>query len=168
MIIEKFKIKGWKKKEIGIVISENDEWILTKHIAGDYLVDGFRIYNKKFIKKRNLIPGDDKLIIVLNLKKIKAVKPLNFQFGTTFEILNWVEKTYGLFEFQDHIEDELFYGKLNKITNKEFIIDMIKSDGKIEFEYDFIFQSEEIRTITFESDYFNSIILLMNYEIRKN
>ncbi|MEO5776189.1 MAG: hypothetical protein ABIQ27_04745 [Flavobacterium sp.] len=167
MLVEKFKIKGWKKKETGIVISENDDWILTKHIPVDYVIDGFKLYNKKFIKKRTSLV-DDKLITVLNLKKLNLSVPKSFNFGTALEILNWSEKKYGLFEFQDNKENELFYGKLNEAEENYFIIDMIKSDGKIELKYNYDFSLEKIRVITFETDYFNSIILLMNHELSKN
>lgn len=164
MIIEKFKIKGWKKKEIGIVISENEDWILVKSIPVDYVVDGYKIFNKTFIKKREPILKYDKLFIVLELKNINLDVPKDFKFGSTLDLLNWSEEKYGLFEFQDDDETELFYGKLNKILDNEFVIDMVLSNGKMENQYDFNFLINEIRVITFETDYFESIILLMNYQ----
>ncbi|WP_298122226.1 hypothetical protein [Flavobacterium sp.] len=164
MLIEKFKLKGWKKKETGILIFENENWILAKHIPIDYTVDGYKIYNKKFIKKRKAISNDDKLVIVLKLKKLNLEKPKDLKLDSAFDILKWSENKYGLFEFQDDSENELFYGKMNKIIGNEFIIDMILSNGKIETEYDFNFLIYEIRVITFETDYFESIRLLMNYE----
>lgn len=163
MVIEKFKIKGWKKKEIGVLIYENENWILVKHIPVDYVVDGYKVYNKKFIKKRKIISNDDKLAIVLKLKKLNFDKPKDFEFGSTFDMLKWSESKYGMFEFQDESENELFYGKMNKIIGNKFIIDMILSDGKVETDYDFNFLINEIRVITFGTDYFESMRLLMNY-----
>lgn len=32
--------------ETGMLLFENDEWILVKHIPVDYQIDGFKIYNK--------------------------------------------------------------------------------------------------------------------------
>lgn len=168
MQVEKLKIKGWKKKVVGIIISENNQWVLVKHVEVDYLVDGFKIYNKNFIIKRIPVSENDSLHIVLNLKKVALDFPKSFKFCSTIELLKWSEKKYGLFEFQDDVENELFYGKLNSFNKDEFIIDMIKSDGKIEFKYDYSFDLNEIRSLAFESDYFNSIILLMNYELTKN
>ena len=168
MIVEKFKIKGWKKKEIGILISENEDWILVKYIVGDYMVDGYKIYNKNFIKKRVIISDNETLSIVLKLKKLNLNIPSGFKFGTAIEMLKWSEEKYGLFEFQDDNETELFYGKLNKVIGNEFIIDMILSDGTLEYQYDFNFLTDKIRVITIESDYFESIQLLMNFQIAKN
>lgn len=168
MKVEKFKIKGWKKKEIGIVISENEDWILVKHIPNDYVVDGYKIYNKTFIKRRKPISEEDNLTIVLKLKNVNLNIPDNFKFSSTLDLLKWSEKKYGLFEFQDYSETELFYGKLNKILGNEFVIDMILSDGTFENEYEFNFLIDKIRVITFETDYFESIRLLMNYRIRNS
>ena len=168
MKVEKFKIKGWKKKEIGIVISENEDQILVKHIPNDYVIDGYKIYNKNFIKRRKPISEEDNLTIVLKLKNVNLNIPDNFKFSSTLDLLKWSEKKYGLFEFQDDSETELFYGKLNKILGNEFIIDMILSDGTFENEYEFNFLIDKIRVITFETDYFKSIRLLMNYRIRNS
>jgi hypothetical protein len=163
--IESYKIKGWKETETGIVISENKDWILVNHIV-DYALDGFKIYKKKYIKKR--ISGDSEKQIerVLKLKNKKAQKPKEFVFKNLVETLKWSEKKYGLFEFQDKKESELFYGKINRIENDILIIDMVKSNGIIEKEYDFEFSLKKIRSITFETDYFESIRLLMNDEIK--
>jgi hypothetical protein len=165
MKIESYNIKGWKETETGIVISENEDWILVNHLV-DYVLDGFKLYRKKYIKKR--ISGDSEKQIerVLKLKNKQVQKPKEFVFNDVIETLKWSEKKYGLFEFQDKKESELFYGKINRIENDILIIDMIKSNGQIEKEYDFLFSLKKIRSITFETDYFESIRLLMNDEIK--
>ena len=82
--------------------------------------------------------------------------------------IKWCEDTYGIFEFQDMNEKELFYGKINRIKKNKFIIDMVLSDGKIEKEYDYEFSLNKIRVITFETDYFESIKLLMQDELKNS
>lgn len=52
MKVETYKIAGWKEKETGLLISENEDWILVKHIPVDYVIDGFKLYRKKAVKKR--------------------------------------------------------------------------------------------------------------------
>jgi len=167
MKVESYKIKGWKKREIGLLISENDNWILVKHIPVDYVIDGYKLYQKKHIKKRTTETQEKKIERVLKLKKENLSKPENFEFRNALEMLVWSEKSYGLFEFQDKKETELFYGKINSTKKDTLIIDMIKSNGKIEYNYDFNFSLDKIRSITFESDYFKSIQLLMFDEIKK-
>lgn len=167
MKVESYKIKGWKDRETGLLISENEDWILVKHIPVDYVIDGYKLYQKKHIKKRITKTPEEKKARVLKLKKENISIPENFEFRSVLEILKWSEKLYGLFEFQDKKETELFYGKVNCVKNDSLIIDMIKSNGKIEQNYDFDFSLNKIRSITFESDYFNSIRLLMINEITK-
>jgi hypothetical protein len=162
--VESYKIKGWKEKETGVLITENENWILVNHIPNDYALDGFKLYRKKFVKKR--ISGDSEKQIerVLSLKNKKTPELKGFAFNDVLEILKWSEEKYGLFEFQDKGETELFYGRINRSENDVLIIDMIKSNGQIESDYDFEFSLNKIRSITFETDYFESIRLLMNDE----
>ncbi len=159
--VETYKIKGWKETETGLLVAENKEWVLVKHIPGDYVVDGYKLYKKKFIKKRSSKSEENKIKKVLQLKKIKSKKPSKFKFRSTANMLRFMEKNYGLFEFQDNVENELFYGKISKIKKGKLTIDMIGTDGKIEKKYDFKFSLNKIRSITFKTDYFESIRLLM-------
>ncbi len=167
MKVESYKIKGWKEKETGVLISENEDWILVNHIPADYTLDGFKLYRKRFVKKRISKTSEKQIERVLNLKGKKTPELKEFVFNNVLETLKWSEKKYGLFEFQDKGETELFYGKINRTENDILIIDMVKSNGKVEIDYDFEFSLNKIRSITFETDYFESIRLLMADE-RKN
>ena len=162
MLVETYKIKGWKKRETGLLVAENKDWILVKYIAEDYLIDGYKLFQKKYIKKRTTGPEEKLQARVLKLKKIKATKPKKFKFGTLPNVLRWVEKTYGLFEFQDNEEKELFFGKISQFNGDDLIIDMINTEGGIEKNENWVFSAKKIRSITFDSDYFKSLILLMN------
>ena len=168
MKVESFKIKGWKEKVTGVIISENENWILVNHIPVDYVIDGFKLYRKKFIKKRESIKSEKKIERVLNLKNKKLPELKDFSFNNTLETLKWSEKKYGLFEFQDKEETELFYGNINRTEKDILIIDMIKANGQIETDFDFEFSLKKIRSITFETDYFESVRLLMIDEMKRN
>ncbi len=161
MKVETYKIKGWKNLETGLLIDENAKWILVKHISGDYLVDGYKVYNKNTVLKR-MHKKDEKLKEkVLSLKKVEAKKPKGFKFGSMKTMLEWSEKKYGLFEFQDFEEEVLFYGKIKKIDKELMRIHMIEPNGKLKKNFDYDFSLKDIQALVFESDYFNSIRLLM-------
>jgi len=149
-----------ERPEQGLVISENNDWVLVKHIPVDYVIDGFRLYKKAFIEKRMRSDKEIQIEKVLNLKKVSTEAPKEFIFTDTIGFLRWVEEKYGIFEFQDYDDTELTYGKVNKVDNNMLIIDMIKSDGTVEVEYDYEYDLNEIRAITFETDYHISIQLL--------
>ncbi|WP_062059856.1 hypothetical protein [Aquimarina longa] len=166
MKVETYTIKGWEEKETGLLIDENEDWILVKHIPVDYVIDGYRLYRKNTIQKRKSKSKEEKIARVLRLKNIEIKAPSTFKFTNSIDILRWCEQQYGLFEFQD-TEASLFYGKLSSATDHIFIIDMIQPDGSIEKQYNYDFLPSDIVSITFETDYFESIRLLMNDELRK-
>lgn len=160
-MIETYKINGWEDDETGMLLFENDEWILVKHIPVDYQIDGFKIYHKKWVENRSSGEKEAQIERVIELKGITFNRP-EIKLGNAQEILSQLESRYGLFEFQDDDGDELFYGKLNEINGDEFTINMVGSKGEIIENYDYEFSFDEIRSITFETDYFESIRLLMN------
>lgn len=165
--VETYEIEGWEDAETGLLISENKDWILVKHIPVDYVIDGYRLYKKEFITKRQPAKKAEQIEKVLELKGIKVEQPNNFEFADTLNLLKWCEAEFGLFEFQDEDDTELFYGKINSVDGNELVIDMIHSDATIEPEYEYDFALDEIRVITFLTDYFISIQLLMNYRQEK-
>lgn len=166
MKVEKYKIRDWEDSESGLLITENEDWILVKHIPVDYLIDGYRLYKKEFVEERLRTENEHQIERVLKLKKISVESPINFKFSDTIGLLKWVESTYGIFEFQDQDETELFYGKINRIEDSMLIIDMIKSDGSVEKEYDYEFDIDNIRVINFETDYHLSIHLLWKDKLK--
>jgi hypothetical protein len=161
MNVESIEIHGWNEVQTGLIISETDQWLLVKHIPVDYMIDGFRIYNKKFVNRRSNGTKEKLIERVLSLKSETTEKPISLDFTEVSGLLQWSERTFGIFEFQDDDETELFYGRMNKITADNFlVIDSIFADGSVEYNYDFEFSINEIRVVGFESDYFNSIRLL--------
>lgn len=164
-MIETYKINGWEDDETGMLLYENDNWILVKHIPMDYQIDGFKIYRKNWVESRNSGEKEAQIERVLKLKKVSPEIP-DIKLNSPQEILTQIESKYGLFEFQDDDGDELFYGKLDKIDDDDFTINMIDSTGEIIESYEFDFSFEEIRSITFETDYFESIRLLMNDNLK--
>lgn len=160
MKVESFEIDGWQDVQTGLVVAENTEWVLVKHIPVDYVIDGYRLYKKQYIIKRFTGEAERQIERVLRLKGEKDNLPSNFEFTDTVRFLRWLQEQYGLFEFQDDDETELFYGRINKVFDSILIIDSIHSDGTIEEEFDCDFNINEIRSITFLSDYYNSICLL--------
>ncbi len=158
--VETYKIKGWKETVTGLVISENKDWILVKNIPSDYRLDGYTLYRKEYVKKRLTKTSEQQVERVLGLRNTKIIAPKKFKFDSTANLLKWVEKKYGLFEFQDYDEDVLFYGKINDINKGKLTIDMIKSDGSIDEKFDAKFSLKKIRAISFDTDYFNAIVLM--------
>jgi len=161
MKVETFKIDNWEKNQTGLVVAEDKNWVLVRHIPSDYVVDGYKLYQKKHIKKRINGESEQKVAKVLKLRKVKAKAPKGFKFKKMPKMLKWVEEKYGFFEFQDDIQTELFYGTIRKIKKNKLQIDFINSDGQVEKNFTFPFNLKKIRNISFDTDYFRAIDLLM-------
>ncbi|CAM1372176.1 hypothetical protein [Tenacibaculum xiamenense] len=162
MLIEDYILIDWEEFETGVLLDENEDWILIKSIPVDFQLDGYKLINKKYLENR-FSNDNESLKRVLELRESVFEKPEGFEFGTnTIEILKWVETKYGCFEFQDNEEDELFYGVLSEAKGNTFYIDSIKSNGEIDLDFDVEFSKDSVRTISFESDCFKAICLLFN------
>lgn len=175
MSVETFTIGGWNEPETGLVIGEDNDWVLVKYIPVDYQIDGYKIYKKAFIEERSYTTREAAVEKVLKLKGIKAEVPVGFSFdstmnlfGSTINLLKWSEQKYGLFEFQDDGEKEVFYGRISKVKDKLLTIDMVKADGSVVEKYDYEFEVNKIRAIAFESDYFMSMKLLWEDRLKNN
>jgi len=44
-----FKIRGFVNKSRGIFLQEGEDWLLIKSLFTDYMLDGYRLLNKKYI-----------------------------------------------------------------------------------------------------------------------
>lgn len=165
MTVETFKIKSWEEPVSGLCIAENDEWLLVRHIPVDYVLDGYKLYQKKYIKRRKQTAFDEMRIRLFTLRSESTEVPGGFQFGDTADMLAWIEATYGLFEFQTKTEDELNYGTIETIENDDLVINMVDSHGEFDPMFEDVFSLRKIRSITFDSDYFRAIVLLMEDEL---
>lgn len=164
MNVESFVLDNWKEKYTGAVIAENHQWLLVAHIPVDFVIDGYRLYAKKFLISRTNSTEERLIERVLKLRKINIEVPVRFLFDEAPAILKWSQDTYGLFEFQDNSESELFYGRIYSVIENELVIDFVDSKGIVDDEYDSVFKIDEIRTISFQSDYFQSVCALWRDE----
>jgi len=162
--VESFNISNWSEALTGLIISENPQWVLIKNIKGDYSIDGYVLIKKEHIAKRETSIKEEKIQRVLSLKKESTLLPSWFVFMAPIQMLELVEYNLQLFSFQD-TETEMFFGKVNEIKNDDsFYIDFITPDGEIIKKFDYLFRSDDIVTIEFESDYFEAIRLLWEDE----
>lgn len=157
---ESFQIRDWEEVQTGIVLAENENWILVNHIPVDYLIDGYTLINKKHILKRHSGKDEKQIERVTKLKEVTVKKPEDFEFADTLGLLQWCEGKFGIFAFQTEDEYAAFFGKINRVDKDALIIDSVFADGKVMPDYDFEFDLKEVRTITFGSDYFESMRLL--------
>jgi len=159
--VESFKVKDWEELQTGIILAENSQWLLVKHIPVDFIIDGYCLYNKKYIANRSSGKDEKRIERVTRLKGAVIDLPTDFELTDTLGLLKWSEEKFGLFSFQEQDENAVFFGKVNRITSEAMlVIDSIFSDGKVETDYDYEFDLNDIHAIAFGNDYFESIRLL--------
>lgn len=159
--VEQYTIADWNDSITGILLLENDEWCLIEDIPFDYMVDGYKLIKKEFILSRTTGSKEKTIEKVLRLKGHCPSIPENFSFKNTIETLKDLQSLYGLFEFQDDHDDETFYGNIKMLSDESIVIHSITPDGEIDKSFDYVFNHTKIRVITFLSDYFMCMQLLM-------
>lgn len=164
--VEFVQLSGWEADVMGVWLGENDDWLLLRHIPVDYVVDGYVAIAKRHIKSRKPQPHREQVERVLKLKGINADLPAGFSFSHTVGLLRWVEQQYGLVQFQEE-EDASFLGWLNTEDGTRFRINSLDSDGDTDREFDTWFDAEDIRLVCFDDDYFNSMKLLWQDNVRQ-
>jgi len=167
MNVERIKVKGWKGKERGLILAENEEWLLVQCIPVDYLLDGYKLYRKDSVLKRSTKSDEEMIAHVFGLKKLSNKAPTGFKLGSIESMLGWIEKKHGLFELQMKREEELFFGKLVEMEEEDLVVQLLAFDGSEDEENEYLFASKKIRAISFGSDYADSLRLLMEEQSQK-
>jgi hypothetical protein len=168
MKVMSFHLRGWEEPEMGLVLDENDDWVLVKHLPAEYVVDGYRLYRNKFISNRSSGTEEERVARVLQLKKVDGKRPAGFRFGTTLEMLKWMQDHFGSFEFQEGDDPDLFYGRVHSAADGLMVMEMIDADGHGEVDEDHDHVLEQISVISFGSDYLYSLDLLYKDNLSKN
>jgi hypothetical protein len=157
----KYFLQDWDDPIMGQLVAEDPFWVLIRYIPADYCIDGYKIINKSFITETERTEFEERVEKVLRLRGHTPKVPETFRFGDTLELLNWIERKYGMFEFQDADETAMFIGQMNTVLEDDYLlIDFIDATGQMDEDYDYEFEIAEIRTLTFDTDYFNAIKLL--------
>ncbi len=159
MLVETYKIKSWDEELMGVVIKENDDWILIQEIEGDYQVDGYTLLKKEFVKKRRSKKWEKQVALVLELNKHKPALT-GFRFGKVESMLKWIEKRHDIFAFQDKVEESIEIGKVEDIKENVLGLHFLKANGKYESEYIYDYKLNQIRKISFDTHYLRSLKLL--------
>ena len=167
MKVETYTIEGWKEKVTGIVLDENDNWILINEVPVDYLPDGFSLINKNHLSKRKTTKLDQQTALVLKLKKYKPELAKKFKFGSVSKMTKWIENQYGLIQFQDEHEDSLEIGVVDRIKKNTMNLLFLKTNGKFVKKYTYEYEIDKIRKISFDSDYLYSLSLLITHNYKE-
>lgn len=152
-----FKYRDRKDIISGYLIDFNDDWTLIKYNPVDYVIDGYLIlksdkilkykredyekFREKVLKAKNLVLSDKDIFPITDLS----------------ETLKLISDRFGAFKIEKKDGTVCFIGRFIKMTKENIIIQEIDTKAKWVEKDKHKFKS--IRTIEFDSDYINSLII---------
>ena len=154
------------KKEIftGFLIDWTEDWILIKNNPFDFIIDGYTILRNKNIK--SIIQDKDHEFTerVIRLKGLKTSAEEIIPIQDLPAIVNFLARQYGIFQVAKKSDKAVYLGKLIEITDTELVMDFLDTEGQ--FEGEMPFKLSKIRVIEFDTDYINSLKLIVDDDAR--
>lgn len=144
----------------GFLIDFTENWILLKSNPVDYIIDGYIILKNKNIKSVSRDESDLFTEKVIRLKGVKTNAEEIIPLTNLSSILRFLNDKYGVFQIATKREKAVYLGKLIEINDRELIIDFLETRG--EFGGEISFKPNKIRAIEFDTDYINSLKLIIN------
>ena len=149
------------KKELytGFLIDYSDDWILLRNNPVDFIIDGFVILRNKNVEQ---IHRDEELEFtekVIRLKGVKTNAEDIIPIKDLEAIIHYIDTKYGVFQIAKKSAKSAYLGKLIELNNEELTIDFLDIRG--EFGGELSFNPDKIRVIEFDTDYINSLKLLI-------
>jgi hypothetical protein len=155
------------KKDIftGFLIDWTEDWILIKNNPVDFIIDGFTILKNKNVK--SIIQDKDHEFTerVIKLKGLKTSAEEIIPLSNLESIIHFLAHKYEIFQIAEKSDKAVYLGKLIEIDDKEMVIDFLGPEGK--FEGEMSFKPNKIRVIEFDTDYINSLKLIVEEENKK-
>ena len=155
------------KKEIfsGFLIDWTEDWILLKNNPVDFIIDGYTILKNKNLK--SIIQDKDHEFTerVIKLKGLKTSAEEIIPLKDLSSIINFLANKYEIFQIAKKSDKAVYLGKLIELNEDELLIDFLGTEGK--FEGEMSFKPNKIRVIEFDTDYTNSLKLIVDEENKK-
>jgi hypothetical protein len=155
------------QKEIftGFLIDWTEDWILLKNNPVDFIIDGYTILKNKNVK--SIIQDEDFEFTerVIKLKGLKTSTEEIIPLNDLPSIINFLARKYEIFQIATKSDKAVYLGKLIELNDEELIIDFLGAEGKFDGEMDF--KLSKIRVIEFDTDYINSLKLIIDEEKKK-
>ena len=155
------------KKEIfsGFLIDWTEDWILLKNNPVDFIIDGYTILKNKNVKA--IIQDKDHEFTerVIKLKGLKTSADEIIPLQDLSSIINFLANKYEIFQIATKSDKAVYLGKLIELNEEELVIDFLGTEGQ--FEGEMSFKPNKIRVIEFDTDYINSLKLIVDEERKK-
>ncbi|MFI0490850.1 hypothetical protein [Flavobacterium sp.] len=144
----------------GFLIDYTEDWILLKYNPVDYILDGYVILLNKNIKSIDRDESEEFTEKVIKLKGLKTNASEIIPIKNFSTILHFLNDKFEIFQIATKREKAAYLGKLIEVNDEELIIDFLETRGK--FGGELSFNPNKIRVIEFDTDYINSLKLVID------
>lgn len=163
MEVIKIKIDRYKEVITGLKISEGVDWIMIAYNDVDYVLDGIKIINRKYIKHIDSILDPDMKGKILNFKYRKfddKVGALNLD--NTLDLFRAIDAEDLLISIHLHSADFIIVGKIVSLSEGGFTVNTIDAEGEPSTQESFKF--DKVRVVDLHNDYLYSLELYMRHK----
>ena len=165
----KYKINRYGITPIyGVLLHEGNQWIVTKDNVVDYVLDGIRFINRKYIsyKKKIEVDDDEMKVKIIPLKYKDALKDkelvAKLDLNSYHGFFSMLKPMGYMTEIGLDKEDSMYVGTIAKINEKSVTFDTIgtltEDTGMMNIPFD------RIRYIGIETDYLKSLSLYIKHQ----
>jgi hypothetical protein len=153
------KLRGYEPF-IGVFLNFGEEWIIIRNISGDYIIDGFKLINRKYILNIQLVE-EEPIRTITDIKHSGFQYKLGLNLDSTTALLQSLlnEKTLLLITLYD--ENAAYVGLIDTVNQKSLILHDLSSRGEFT-NYNVGYKYQSIRVIEIKTDYLNSLDLYIN------
>lgn len=150
------KIKKRKEKEYGVLIQEGKDWLLIKALFSDFILDGYKIINKKYIV--SLEQTEDDLFVERVLKSNGKIDNIQLDIPLeTLSLFQYLAANKYVIQLSLNKENISYIGLVADILPKSIYLNPLGKKGEW-LNYDLLFRVDFIRIIEFNTDYINSLV----------
>ena len=161
--VRNYEIHAWEDLITGVVLAEDNDWILLHELPSDYTLDGYLLVNKSQISEHFADDDSEQKALVLKLRNYKPTLPEGFELGRIEDMLRYIENKFHLFGIQDE-EDILRVGFIQSMVANELRLHHIAPDGIPDPSIVMPIFFTDIQTVSFNTDYLNAVYLLHQHE----
>lgn len=155
-----FKFVGRKYDISGVLLAYNDNWTLIR-ACEDYMPDGFIIFKNE---KVDFCYGEKEKMAtkILKLRKYSYKDDPKINLTSLDEILNFIDKNYGLIQLDTRKGDASDVVKYLGQADSLYLFDELTTTAK--WRYKLQLPEKECRFISFDNNYLNSLKLVTKFK----
>ncbi|MDW9380142.1 hypothetical protein [Chryseobacterium sp. JV558] len=149
-----------KKVFDGILVDISDNWCYIKYIPVDYVVDGFVLISRRYVKSIERSDDHNFKENILRLKGAITAKSIELNIDDSIRLLSDMKSKVELIQIELKYPDKCYIGKIDLVKEHSFKARLLSPKANWLLVESFLYK--EIRAIYFDNDYVNSLQLVLS------